>query len=80
MSAFKRVTEQLERSLGPDTGDLSIRVGLHSGPVTAGVLRGERVSSHLVDSQSFTPRELLTNLSNFLLNDNRLDIKSLGIL
>jgi hypothetical protein len=29
-------------SLGPDTGDLAIRVGLHSGPVTAGVLRGEK--------------------------------------
>ena len=30
------------RELGPDTGDLMLRVGLHSGPVTAGVLRGER--------------------------------------
>ena len=26
----------------PDTGDLSMRFGLHSGPVTAGVLRGEK--------------------------------------
>jgi len=33
---------QLEDTLGPGTGDLRIRVGLHSGPVTAGVLRGER--------------------------------------
>jgi Adenylate and Guanylate cyclase catalytic domain len=32
----------LEASLGPDTGDLTMRMGLHSGPVTAGVLRGER--------------------------------------
>ena len=29
-------------TLGPDTADLSMRFGLHSGPVTAGVLRGER--------------------------------------
>jgi len=36
------VTRQLETTLGPDTGDLAMRVGLHSGPVTAGVLRGER--------------------------------------
>lgn len=36
------LTRKLEVSLGPDTGDLTIRVGLHSGPVTAGVLRGER--------------------------------------
>lgn len=36
------LTEQLETSLGPETGDLMMRVGLHSGPVTAGVLRGEK--------------------------------------
>ena len=36
------VTAQLEVALGPDTSDLSMRFGLHSGPVTAGVLRGER--------------------------------------
>ncbi|CAB9508033.1 Receptor-type guanylate cyclase gcy [Seminavis robusta] len=36
------VTRSLEVMLGPDTGDLTMRFGLHSGPVTAGVLRGER--------------------------------------
>ncbi|KAL7565542.1 hypothetical protein ACA910_003819 [Epithemia clementina (nom. ined.)] len=36
------LTQKLEVMLGPDTGELSLRVGLHSGPVTAGVLRGER--------------------------------------
>lgn len=36
------LSKQLERTLGPETGDLRIRVGLHSGPITAGVLRGER--------------------------------------
>lgn len=36
------LAKALESSLGPDTGDLTIRVGLHSGPVTAGVLRGEK--------------------------------------
>ena len=35
------LTKKLEVTLGPDTGDLQIRTGLHSGPVTAGVLRGE---------------------------------------
>jgi len=34
--------KKLESSLGPDTGDLRLRVGLNSGPITAGVLRGER--------------------------------------
>jgi class 3 adenylate cyclase len=36
------VTRMLEVTLGPDTGELGMRFGLHSGPVTAGVLRGER--------------------------------------
>jgi hypothetical protein len=36
------LTKRLEVVLGPDTGDLAMRIGLHSGPVTAGVLRGER--------------------------------------
>ena len=35
------LTRRLEISLGPGTGDLSLRVGIHSGPVTAGVLRGD---------------------------------------
>lgn len=40
--AFNAVVKHLESELGPDTGDLGIRVGVHSEPVTAGVLRGER--------------------------------------
>ena len=32
--------ETLGQELGPDTVDLGVRIGLHSGPVTAGVLRG----------------------------------------
>jgi class 3 adenylate cyclase len=41
------VTRELEVTLGPDTGDLSMRFGLHSGPVTAGVLRGDRARFQL---------------------------------
>jgi hypothetical protein len=36
------VTKKLEETLGPDTGDLTMRIGCHSGPVTGGVLRGEK--------------------------------------
>jgi Adenylate and Guanylate cyclase catalytic domain len=36
------VLRQLEIELGPDTAELGMRFGLHSGAVTAGVLRGER--------------------------------------
>ena len=32
----------LKDTLGLDTAKLAMRVGLHSGPVTAGVLRGEK--------------------------------------
>lgn len=39
---MNEVTRKLELTLGPDTGDLKMRFGLHSGPVTAGVLRGEK--------------------------------------
>lgn len=42
MIKLKTITKQLEVTLGPDTGDLSLRMGLHSGPVTAGVLRGQK--------------------------------------
>jgi class 3 adenylate cyclase len=44
---MNQVTRDLEVVLGPDTGDLTMRVGLHSGPVTAGVLRGERARFQL---------------------------------
>jgi hypothetical protein len=36
------LTKMLEVRLGPDTGDLALRVGMHSGQVTAGVLRGDK--------------------------------------
>lgn len=39
---MNELVKSLEVSLGPGTSDLAIRVGLHSGPVTAGVLRGEK--------------------------------------
>jgi hypothetical protein len=42
LNTFKILVKELEWELGPGTGDLRLRTGLHSGPVTAGVLRGER--------------------------------------
>ena len=44
---MRDVTRELEVSLGPDTADLGIRIGLNSGPVTAGVLRGDRARFQL---------------------------------
>jgi class 3 adenylate cyclase len=42
MLRIQTLTRKLEVTFGPDTGELSMRMGMHSGPVTAGVLRGER--------------------------------------
>jgi Adenylate and Guanylate cyclase catalytic domain len=41
------LVRDLEVELGPDTAELGIRVGIHSGQVTAGVLRGERARFQL---------------------------------
>lgn len=57
MYTFNILTKKLEVSLGPDTGDLGLRTGLHSGQVTAGVLRGERARFQLFgDSVNTTAR------------------------
>jgi Adenylate and Guanylate cyclase catalytic domain len=39
--------KKLEVTLGPDCSELSMRIGMHSGPVTAGVLRGDRARFQL---------------------------------
>jgi class 3 adenylate cyclase len=35
------LTKELEIALGPDTADLAFRIGVHSGSITGGVLRGD---------------------------------------
>lgn len=44
---FREMVKSMVVELGPDTEDLGLRIGLHSGPVTAGVLRGERARFQL---------------------------------
>ena len=44
---MQMTTNELEVSLGPDTGDLGLRIGIHSGPVTAGILRGDKARFQL---------------------------------
>ena len=41
-SKLAQLTKELAKSLGPDTAELKLRFGLNSGPVTAGVLRGQK--------------------------------------
>jgi class 3 adenylate cyclase len=47
LTKMEQRVKELEVSLGPSTGDLRARCGLHSGPVTAGVLRGTKARFQL---------------------------------
>jgi class 3 adenylate cyclase len=47
LSKMRELVKQLEPSLGPSTGDLVARCGMHSGPVTTGVLRGSKARFQL---------------------------------
>ena len=47
MRKVQTLTLSMADSLGEDTMNLSFRVGLHSGQVTAGVLRGEKTRFQL---------------------------------
>jgi class 3 adenylate cyclase len=42
LHCMTQLMKELVVTLGPDTIDLTLRVGMHSGPITAGVLRGQR--------------------------------------
>lgn len=42
MAALGEILNRLAESLGDDTRQLAMRVGLNSGPTTAGVLRGDK--------------------------------------
>jgi class 3 adenylate cyclase len=54
---MSELTKKLEVTLGPDTTDLELRVGLHTGQVTTGVLRGERSRFQLFgDTVNTAPR------------------------
>ena len=60
-----KVLKKLAPTLGPDTNNLAMRVGLHSGPVTAGVLRGEKARFQVseLDANSLdSPCHFLTNI------------------
>lgn len=47
ISHMKRATNRLQRELGGTTSGLALRVGCHSGQVTAGVLRGAKARFQL---------------------------------
>jgi len=47
MHKMPDVVRKLEILLGPDTADLELRIGINTGQVTAGVLRGDRARFQL---------------------------------
>lgn len=57
---MNELTSELSTKLGPDTAELKLRIGLHSGPVTAGVLRGQKVRFQL-----FGDTGTLSSIVNF---------------
>ncbi|CAB9513950.1 Receptor-type guanylate cyclase gcy [Seminavis robusta] len=40
MRRFRELTRMLDTKLGPETSELALRVGINSGPIMAGILRG----------------------------------------
>ena len=46
-SKMYELTRELAVKLGPECSELQLRTGLHSGPVTGGVLRGDRARFQL---------------------------------
>jgi len=59
------LVQELTETLGPETANLQLRVGIHSGAVTAGVLRGERSRFQLFgDSMNTASRMESTGVPN----------------
>lgn len=65
LEKMQSITQKLEMTLGPGTADLALRVGLHSGPVTAGVLRGEKARFQLFGDTVRASHHLVYTTASF---------------
>jgi class 3 adenylate cyclase len=61
MKRMRQLTTDLASTLGEDTAALAMRVGLHSGPVTGGVLRGQKSRFQLFGDTMNTAARMESN-------------------
>jgi len=63
MKNMHELTRSLQSSLGVDTGDLTLRIGLHSGPTTAGKFETQ---SQMWKKLLYCSVDVLTNRVNMI--------------
>ena len=63
---MRGIVDSMADYLGRDTEELGLRVGLHSGATTAGVLRGERARFQLFGDTVNTGRSRFSLIFNTL--------------
>lgn len=66
MQKMNILTAELSLKLGPETSTLKLRVGLHSGKVTGGVLKGDKSRFQLFGDAMNTARYVLVGRKNKL--------------